>query len=80
VTLVLGDNPDDYPRQFAARLSLSAQNFAAPVLDSGMGAEGENTVMDFPPGSVGRYLLIAQGGTATALWWSVAEVQVACTD
>jgi hypothetical protein len=79
-TLLLGANPDDYPRSYAARLSGSSQNTAAPVLVSGMGAAGSDTVLTFPAGSVGRYLLISQGGMATALWWSVAEVQAECVD
>jgi hypothetical protein len=80
ITLVLGSSPDDYPREFAARLSGSSENFAAPVLDSGMGAQDSDTVLDFPAGSVGRYLLISQGGAVTALWWSVAEIQAVCAD
>jgi hypothetical protein len=79
-TLILGSNPDDYPRKYAARLSGSSQNTTAPVLVSGMGAPASNTVLSFPAGSVGRYLLISQGGMATALWWSVAEVQAECAD
>jgi hypothetical protein len=80
VTLLLGSNPDDYPRKYAVRLSGSSQNTTAPVLVSGMGADGSDTVLSFPPGSAGRYLLISQGGMATALWWSVAEVQAECVD
>jgi hypothetical protein len=80
VTLVLGSDPDDYPRKYAARLSASSQNTAAPVLVMGMGAAGSDTVLSFPAGSVGRYLLISQGGMAEALWWSVAEVQAECAD
>jgi hypothetical protein len=80
VTLVLGASVDDYPRKFAARLSSTSQNMAAPVLDSGMGAQGADTVLDFPAGSVGRYLLISQLGTATGLWWSVAEIEAECAD
>jgi hypothetical protein len=80
VTLVLGSNPDDYPRTYEVRLSGSSQNTAAPVLLSGMGAEARDTVLTFPAGSLGRYLLISQGGEAEALWWSVAEVQAECAD
>jgi hypothetical protein len=80
VTLVLGANPDDYPREYAARLSASSQNTAAPVLVSGMGAAASDTVLNLPAGSRGRYLLISQGGMAEALWWSVAEVQAECAD
>jgi hypothetical protein len=80
VTLLLGGSPDDYPRTYAARLSGASQNAAAPVLDSGSGAEGSDTVLDFPKGSVGRYLLVSQGGAVTGLWWSVAEIQAVCAD
>jgi hypothetical protein len=53
---------------------------AARVLVSGMGEAGSDTVLSFPAGSAGRYLLISQGGMATDLWWSVAEVQAECVD
>lgn len=80
LTLVLGASPDDYPRKYAVRLSGSSQNAGAPVLASGMGTQASDTVVSLPVGSVGRYLLISQGGTATALWWSVAEIQASCAD
>lgn len=80
VTLILGSSVEDYPRKFAARLSSASQNVAAPVLDAGMGAQGADTVLDFPAASVGRYLLISQEGMATGRWWSVAEIQAECAD
>ena len=80
VTLVLGSSPDDYPRKYAVRLSGSAQNSGAPVLASGMGAQATDTTVTLPAGSVGRYLLISQGGAVAGLWWSVAEIQAACAD
>ena len=80
VTLVLGSSPDDYPRKYAVRLSGSTQNSGAPVLASGMGAQATDTTVTLPAGSVGRYLLISQGGAVAGLWWSVAEIQAACAD
>lgn len=80
VTLVLGSSVNDYPRKYATRFSSSSQDTAAPVLASGMGAASTDTVMNFPKGSSGRYVLISQSGTAPALWWSVAEVLAACAD
>jgi hypothetical protein len=80
VSLALGASADDYPRKYAVRLSGSSQNSGAPVLASGMGAKATDTTVPLPVGSLGRYLLISQGGTATGLWWSVAEIQAACAD
>jgi hypothetical protein len=80
LTLVLGGSVNDYPRKYATRFSNSSMNTGAPVLVSGMGAASMDTVMNFPAGSTGRYVLISQSGTAPALWWSVAEIQVQCVD
>lgn len=80
LTLQLGTSADDYPRSYATRFSNSSGNMAAPVLVSGMGAEGVDTVLNFPAGTTGRYLLISQSGKVTGLWWSVAEIQAACAD
>ena len=80
LTLVLGASKDDYPRKYATRFSNTAMNLAAPVLVSGMGAASTDTVMTFPAGSSGRYVLISQSGTTVGLWWSVAEIQAECAD
>lgn len=80
LTLMLGNSADDYPRNYATRFSNSSGNMAAPVLVSGMGAKGVDTVLNFPAGTTGRYLLISQSGKVTGLWWSVAEIQAACAD
>lgn len=80
LTLVLGSSANDYPRKYATRFSNSSQNTAAAVLLSGTGAPSSDTVMNFSKVSSGRYLLITQGGTAPALWWSVAEIQAQCAD
>ena len=55
-------------------------NDTAPVSTSGMGAAGVDTVMTFPAGTTGRYVLINQTGAAPALWWSIGEIQAACAD
>jgi F5/8 type C domain len=80
LTLMLGGSADDYPRTYATRFSNSSGNMAAPVLVSGMGAKGVDTVLNLPAGTTGRYLLISQSGKVTGLWWSVAEIQAACAD
>jgi hypothetical protein len=80
LTLMLGNSADDYPRNYATRFSNSSGNMAAPVLVSGMGAKGVDTVLNFPAGTTARYVLISQSGKVTGLWWSVAEIQAACAD
>ncbi len=80
VTLALGSSKDDYPRKYATRFSNSPQDTAAPVLASGMGAASTDTVMNFPKGSSGRYVLISQSGAVQGLWWSVAEILAQCAD
>jgi hypothetical protein len=79
VTLQLGTNSSDYPRGYAARVSEMPLDFAAPVLVTGVGQPSVDSVMVLAPPAVGRYLLIAQTGSASS-WWSVAEASVACSD
>ena len=79
VTLELGNNPSDFPRGYAVRVSNASNNFAAPVLLSGAGQQATDTVLAFATPVSGRYLLIAQTGSVKALWWSVAEIAVACS-
>jgi hypothetical protein len=73
-------SPDamDFPRGYAVRFSSTSMNFAAPVLMSGAGQPGD-LVINFAVPVIGRYLVISQTGTNT-LWWSVTELNVACTD
>jgi hypothetical protein len=80
LTLVLGTSVNDYPRTYQVRFANSSMNTGAPVLVSGMGQASTDTVITFPKGSHCRYVLITQGGTAPALWWSVAEIQAECAD
>jgi hypothetical protein len=80
VTLMLGTNTKDYPRKYAVRLSDTANDMNAQVLVSGMGAEATDTVITFPTKATGRYLLITQSGTASMLWWSIAELQAECAN
>lgn len=80
LTLVLGASDDDYPRMYATRFSNTPSNQTGPILVSGMGAASTDTVMVFPAGTTGRYVLISQSGAAPALWWSVAEIQAECAD
>jgi hypothetical protein len=80
LTLVLGANINDFPRGYATRFSNTPMNGAAPVRVSGAGAAGVDTVMNFPAGTSGRYVLINQTGSVSGLWWSVAELQAECAD
>jgi hypothetical protein len=79
VTLELGNNPTDFPRGYAVRFSNTSNNSAAPVLLSGVGQQATDTVLAFATPVSGRYLLIAQTGSVNGLWWSVAEIAVACS-
>ena len=79
VTLQIGTSSSDHPRGYAARVSETPLDFASPVLVSGAGQPSVDTVIVFDPGVVGRYLSISQTGSASS-WWSVAEVNVACSD
>jgi len=78
-TLQLGSSTSDHPRGYAVRVSETPLDFAAPILVSGAGQASVDIVILFGVPVVGRYLLIAQTGSATS-WWSVAEVNAACTD
>jgi beta-glucosidase len=79
VTLQLGASSSDHPRGYAARVSATPLDFAGPVLASGAGQQNVDTVIVFGPPAIGRYMLISQTG-ASSSWWSVAELNVACTD
>jgi hypothetical protein len=79
VTLELGNNPSDFPRGYAVRFSNTSNDFAAPVLLSGAGQQATDTLLSFATPVSGRYLLIAQTGSVKALWWSVAEIAIACS-
>ncbi len=83
VTLVLGAgdaNSNDFPRSYEVRFSNTAQNFAAAAVLNGSGALGVDTSLNFAQLTTARYLLISQGGSAPALWWSVAEIEADCVD
>ncbi|HWZ91262.1 MAG TPA: discoidin domain-containing protein, partial [Polyangiaceae bacterium] len=80
VTLKLGTNTNDYPRTYKTRLTDTPNNLAATAQVMGNGQSGVDTAMTFSAPTTGRYLLITQGGTATGLWWSVAEISAECTN
>jgi hypothetical protein len=80
LTLLLETSVDDYPRMYEARISNTAMNTAAQPLVTGSGMADTDTVMNFPDGTRGRYILISQEGMATALWWSIHEIQATCAD
>jgi len=80
LTLVLETSGDDYPRMYQTRISNTAMNTAAMPRVTGAGMADTDTIMNFPDGTRGRYVLITQTGSATALWWSIHEIQAACAD
>jgi hypothetical protein len=80
VTLMLGTSVNDHPRGYTVRVSNTSMNSAAPVLLSGAGMANTDTVLALPAGTRGRFVLINQTGSVTALWWSVAEIQAECAD
>lgn len=76
VTLAAGADTNDFPRAYALRVSATALDFAAPILASGGGKVGDNTIT-LAKVATGRYLTIKQ--TATSLsWWSISELTVTC--
>ena len=80
LTLVLETSGDDYPRMYETRISNTAMNTAAIPRLTGAGMADTDTIMNFPDGTRGRYILISQKGMATALWWSIHEIQATCAD
>jgi hypothetical protein len=80
LTLVLGSSPNDYPRMYQTRISNIAGDTASEPVASGSGQASTDTIMNFPKQTRGRYARISQHGSATALWWSVAEIQAECAD
>jgi hypothetical protein len=73
---------NDYPRQFAVRVSETAPDPNAPtspVLVSGSGTSGVASVFSLPAVTTGRFLLIKQLGTSLS-WWSAVEIEVSCVD
>jgi hypothetical protein len=80
LTLVLETSGDDYPRMYETRISNTAMNTAAAPRVTGAGMADTDTIMNFPDGTRGRYVLISQTGSATALWWSIHEIQATCAD
>ena len=78
ITLMLGTSPGDYPRAYEVRVSNSSQNTTASALARGNGQQATDTVVSLPTPALGRYLLISQTGSATSIWWSVAELKIGC--
>lgn len=80
LTLMLGTSVNDHPRMYQTRISNTANDTASTPVVTGSGQASTDTVMNFPKQTRGRYVRISQHGTATALWWSVAEIQTECAD
>jgi len=72
-------NSNDYPRQFAVRVSDTKDDFTSPACVSGVGTSGVTTTIELPRVYTGRYLLIRQLG-ASLSWWSAEELEVSCYD
>lgn len=73
---------NDYPRQFAVRVSETASDPSSPttpVLVSGSGTSGVASVFSLPAVTTGRFLLIKQLGSSLS-WWSAVEIEVSCVD
>ncbi len=79
VKLMLGSNAGDYPRSYEVRVSNTSQNSAVAPLVTGAGQQATDTVIAFTSPAVGRYLFISQIGSINGTWWSVAELNIACT-
>lgn len=82
VTLQLFNNDvNDYPRGYAVRVTNDGNANAVPVV-SGVGTPGGSTVIDLPAPATGQYLRITQTGAVApeTKWWTIGELQVACTD
>jgi hypothetical protein len=78
VTLAVGNDTGDYPRAYALRVSATAQDFAAPVLASGNGKVGDNTIT-LAKVATGRYLTIKQtASVVNGPWWAISELTVTC--
>ncbi len=76
---VFGMDTNDYPRSWAVRFTAAEDpKFLAPVLLSGVGAVGINTIT-LPTVATGRFLTIRQTGIADK-WWTIAELLVTCTN
>lgn len=79
ITLEQADSPADYPRALTVRLSNKAQDFNVAPVFTGPGAEVATFTMRLPRAVAGRYLLLAQTGTAPQSWWTVSELSVGCS-
>lgn len=80
VTLQHGEDIADYPRNYAVRVSNASQDFNATVRASGAGTEQAALAIALPALATGRYLTIRQTGAVEGKWWSIAELQVSCSD
>lgn len=72
-------NSNDYPRQYAVRVSDTKDDFAGAASVSGVGTSGVTTTIVLPRVYTGRYLLVRQLGSSLS-WWSAEEIEVSCFD
>jgi hypothetical protein len=80
ITLQQGNDPGDFPIAYAVRVSNNSGDFNATVRANGAGANGAQVVIALAAPATGRYLTIRQTGASTFEWWSIGELQVACSD
>jgi hypothetical protein len=80
ITLQHGSDTADFPVAYAVRVSNTSGDFTATVRASGSGATGAQLVIMLATPATGRYLTIRQTGATDFEWWSIAELQVTCSD
>jgi hypothetical protein len=80
ITLQHGTDTGDFPVAYTVRVSNNSGDFNASVRASGAGAEGAELAIMLAAPATGRYLTIRQTGASTFPWWSIAELQVSCSD
>jgi hypothetical protein len=80
VTLQQGNDTGDFPVAYAARVSNSSGDFNATVRATGAGAAGAEVAIMLASPATGRYLTIRQTGASALSWWTIAEIQVSCSD
>ena len=79
INLQQGVDGNDYPRGYVVIVSNTAKDLTGTVRASGIGTSGVTTTIALPKVVFGRYLLIKQLEKSLS-WWSVAELEVNCTD
>lgn len=74
ITLDQGLRPREGPARLSVQVSDDPAKPGKPLLEAG--GEGEQTVVNMPPGTRGRYVWLRQTGTRPDGQWAVAELIV----